>query len=95
LLEFIWRIQAFVNTMPRRKDISKDLGEATVAFHQSGKGYKVFPQTRWSLSFYREKDSSQVEKQTVVNLLSVDGCSGFLPLSRLIGDSKLRGVLFV
>jgi len=27
--------------MPRRKDISNDLGEATVAAHQSGKGYKA------------------------------------------------------
>jgi len=27
--------------MPRRKDISNDLREATVAAHQSGKGYKA------------------------------------------------------
>ena len=34
----------FVNTMPRRNDISDDLREAIVAAHQSGKGYKVISQ---------------------------------------------------
>ena len=34
-------IQVCVNTTPRRKDISNDLREATVAAHQSGKGYKA------------------------------------------------------
>jgi len=34
-------IQVCVNTMPRRKDISNDLREATVAARQSGKGYEV------------------------------------------------------
>ena len=40
LTAFIWSFQVCVNTMPRRKDISRDLREATVAAHQSGKGYK-------------------------------------------------------
>lgn len=30
-----------VTTMPRRKDINNDLGEASVAVCQSGKGYKA------------------------------------------------------
>ena len=37
----VWSIQVCVNTMPRRKDISNNLREETVAAHQSGKGYKT------------------------------------------------------
>ena len=36
-----WNIQVCVNTMPRRKNISKDVREAFVAAHQSDKGYKA------------------------------------------------------
>jgi len=37
----IWWIQVYVNTMPRRKDISKNLKEATAASKQSVNCYKV------------------------------------------------------
>jgi len=41
LFQDIKGIQVCFNTMPRRKDISNDLGEAIVAAHRSGKGYKI------------------------------------------------------
>lgn len=37
----VWSIQVCINTVPRRKGISNDLKEVTVATHQCGQGYKA------------------------------------------------------
>ena len=53
-----------VNPMPRTENISNDLREATVAAHQSGKGYKaiskLFGVLQFELSFATGKHSRQL-----------------------------------
>lgn len=40
---WFWRIPVYVNTMPRKKDVSNGLAEAIVAAHPSGEVYKTIP----------------------------------------------------
>lgn len=51
-----------VTTMPRKKDINNDLGEASIAVCQSGKGYKAI---------YKQSEVHQSSVRSGLSILNV------------------------